>query len=80
MYQQHTHVFSEQEAQRFPGPRTWDHAIELKPDAPPMLPGKVYVLTQDEQKALHVKTHYYTRSDGLIQAQGSAGVPKVVYN
>jgi hypothetical protein len=51
-YQQHAHVFSEQEAQRFLGPRIWDHAIELKPDAPPTLPGKVYALTQDEQKAL----------------------------
>jgi hypothetical protein len=27
-----------------------------------------------------VKTHCYARSDGLIQAQGSAGVPKVVYD
>ena len=58
-YQRHAHVFSEQEAQRFPGPRIWDHAIELKPDAPPTLPGKVYALTQDEQKALQefIKEH-----------------------
>ena len=27
-----------------------------------------------------VKTHCYMRSGGLIQAQGSAGVPKAVYN
>jgi hypothetical protein len=27
-----------------------------------------------------VKTHCYTRSGGLIQAQGSAGVPKAVYD
>ena len=27
-----------------------------------------------------VKTHCYLRSDGLIQAQGSAGVPKAVYD
>ena len=27
-----------------------------------------------------VKTHCYSRSDGLIQAQGSAGVPKAVYD
>ena len=51
-YQRHAHVFSEQEAQRFPGPRLWDHAIELKKDAPTTLPGKIYALTQDEQKAL----------------------------
>jgi Reverse transcriptase (RNA-dependent DNA polymerase)/RNase H-like domain found in reverse transcriptase len=52
-------MFSEQEAQRFPGLRIWDHVIELKPDAPPMLLGKVYALTQDEQKALQkfIKEH-----------------------
>ena len=58
-YKRHAHVFSEQEAQRFPGPRLWDHAIELKKDAPATLPGKIYALTQDEQKALQefIKEH-----------------------
>ena len=58
-YRRHAHVFSEQEAQRFPGPRLWDHAIELKKDAPATLPGKIYALTQDEQKALQefIKEH-----------------------
>ena len=58
-YQKHAHVFSEQEAQRFPGPRLWDHTIELKKDAPATLPGKIYALTQDEQKALQefIKEH-----------------------
>ena len=58
-YQRHAHVFSKQEAQRFPGPRLWDHAIELKKDAPSTLPGKIYALTQDEQKALQefIKEH-----------------------
>ena len=51
-YKHHTKVFSEIEAQRFPGPRLWDHAIELKPDAPSTLPGKIYALTQKEQEAL----------------------------
>src|SRR5580692_8930311 len=51
-YQHHSHVFSEEAAQRFPEPRVWDHAIELKKDTPSSIPGKVYHLTQDEQKAL----------------------------
>ena len=51
-YQRHYRVFSEKESQRFPGPRIWDHAIELKEGAPSTLPGKVYPLTQVEQKAL----------------------------
>jgi hypothetical protein len=51
-YQRHAQVFSEQEAQRFPEPRIWDHAIELKKDAPSTLPAKVYSLTQLEQVTL----------------------------
>jgi hypothetical protein len=51
-YQEHVQVFSEQESQRFPEPRIWDHAIELKKDAPSTLPAKVYSLTQTEQSAL----------------------------
>jgi Reverse transcriptase (RNA-dependent DNA polymerase)/RNase H-like domain found in reverse transcriptase len=63
-YQRHYKVFSEQAAQRFPEPRIWDHAIELKPDAPSSIPGKVYALTQLEQEELkkfvqeHVKKGY----------------------
>ena len=39
--------------------RPWDHAIELKKDAPSTLPGKIYSLTQSEQKALQefIKEH-----------------------
>jgi hypothetical protein len=51
-YRRHAHVFSERESQRFPGPRIWDHAIELKKDAPATLPGKIYALTQKEQETL----------------------------
>jgi hypothetical protein len=63
-YKRHSKVFSEREAQRFPEPRIWDHAIELKKDAPAIIPGKVYALTQIEQKALqeflteHLKKGY----------------------
>ena len=51
-YQHHIQVFSEEAARWFPEPHIWDHAIKLKPGAPPSIPGKVYQLTQDEQKAL----------------------------
>ena len=63
-YVRHRKVFSEEESQRFPGPCIWDHAIELKKDAPSTLPGKIYSLTQPEQKALeefirdHMKKGY----------------------
>ena len=63
-YHQHAKVFSEQQAQRFPKAHQWDHAIDLKKDAPATLPGKIYSLTQPEQKALqeflkeHLKKGY----------------------
>ena len=51
-YQWHSQVFSEEAVQCFPESWIWDHAIELKLNAPAMIPGKVYQLTQDKQKAL----------------------------
>ena len=51
-YQHHIQVFSEEASKHFPESHIWDHAIKLKPGAPPSIPGKVYQLMQDEQKAL----------------------------
>jgi hypothetical protein len=51
-YKVHAKVFSEEEAQRFPNAREWDHAIDLRKDAPATLPGKIYALTQPEKQAL----------------------------
>jgi len=51
-YRQHTRVFSEGAAQHFPEPRIWDHAIDLKANAPSTLPGKIYSLTAQEQDEL----------------------------
>ena len=51
-YHRHLSVFSEEASHRFLEPCIWDHVIELKPGAPSSIPGKVYQLTQDEQKAL----------------------------
>jgi len=58
-YWRHAQVFSEQQAQRFPKSCQWDHAIDLKTDAPATLPRKIYSLTQPEQKALQefIKEH-----------------------
>ena len=62
-YHCHLSVFSEEVSHRFPEPHIWDHAIELKPRAPSSIPGKVYQLTQEEQKALL----------GFIQEQQAKG-------
>ena len=51
-YRRFASVFSDEESQRFPPSRPWDHAIELKPDAPSHLQCKVYPMTREEDKAL----------------------------
>ena len=51
-YQQFTKVFSEEALHEFPPARVWDHAIELKLDAPATLPGKIYPLSQTELQEL----------------------------
>jgi len=51
-YAQHAKVFSEEASQRFPPKRPWDHAIELKLEAPGVIDCKIYPLTQQEDKAL----------------------------
>src|SRR5260370_10682032 len=47
-YRHHKKVFSEQQSQRLPNHSIWDHAIELLPDAPRTLPGRLLPLTQLE--------------------------------
>ena len=51
-YQSFASMFSEEESQQFPPSRPWDHAIELKPDAPDHLWCKVYPMMREEDKAL----------------------------
>jgi hypothetical protein len=73
-YRRHSFVFSEAESKRFPPPREWDHAIELKPGHPEHMPGKVYALTQPEQEALatflqeHLDKGYITESKSQFAA------------
>ena len=52
LYHQHERVFSKVAAHHFPASREWDHAIDLKPDAPTTLDCKVYPLSLAEDIAL----------------------------
>ena len=45
-YHKFSKVFSEEASHEFPPTRVWDHAIELKPNVPTTLPGKIYPLSQ----------------------------------
>ena len=51
-YHEYAKVFSETAAHRFPESREWDHAIDLKLDAPNTMDCKVYPLSPTEDIAL----------------------------
>ena len=52
-YQRHSQIFSEAESQRLPRHSIWDHAIELLPNAPSTLLGRLLPLTQEEIRKCH---------------------------
>ena len=52
-YKCHKKVFNEQKSQRLPHHTIWDHAIELLPNAPKSLPGRLLLLTQEEIMEVH---------------------------
>jgi hypothetical protein len=52
-YKKHRKVFSETSSQQLPKPTVWDHAIELLPGAPAMLPGCLLPLNQIEKEEIH---------------------------
>ena len=51
-YYKFSKVFSEEASHEFLPTRVWDHAIELKLNAPTTLPGKIYPLSQVELQEL----------------------------
>jgi hypothetical protein len=52
-YERHKKVFDEEKSQRLPQHTIWDHAIELAPEAPRTLPGRLLPLTQEEIAEVH---------------------------
>src|SRR6266702_2438466 len=51
-YQQHARTFNEKQSHQFPPTRTWDHAIELLPDAPKAFDCKIYPMARGEEDSL----------------------------
>jgi hypothetical protein len=43
-------IFSEVDSKRFPRPRKWDHAIDLKPEAPTSIDCHIYPLSPKEKE------------------------------
>ena len=61
-------VFSNEEAQQFPGKRPWDHAIDLVEDAPPMLNCKI----EGMEDRLHTCLHAPVRMSRVLHMPDSA--------
>jgi hypothetical protein len=67
-YHRYGKVFSDKAAERFPGKRPWDHAIDLIDDTPGTLDCKTYPLGEGHQKLLdefineHLKKGYIRTS------------------
>jgi len=67
-YHRYGKIFDEVASQRFPGPRPWDHAIDLVEGAPATLDCKTYSLPEgrlkllDEFLAEHLEKGYITSS------------------
>ena len=51
-YAKFKRLFSEEASHRFPPKRSWDHAIDFKPDTPDVIDCKIYPKTQTKDVAL----------------------------
>jgi hypothetical protein len=69
-YQRHAKVFDKEASNQFPPSRPWDHAIELKADAPRAIDCKVYPMTPTEDESL-VKFLKDMQERGYIQPSKS---------
>jgi len=52
-YSRHRKVFDKEKSQRLPQHTIWDHTIELNPEAPRILPGRLLPLIQKEIEEVH---------------------------
>ena len=65
-------MFSETESERLPEHKSYDHAIDLKPDTPETIHSKVYPMPVNEQDELdrflvdHIHKGYIVPSKSLI--------------
>ena len=66
-FHKHVKVFSKQRSQRLPKRMVWDHAIELLPNAPKLLAGRLLRLPQDEIREIEKFTIEHLQQ-GTIRA------------
>jgi hypothetical protein len=52
-YHRYGRIFQEEASECFPAPWKWDHAIDLKEDAPSSIDCRIYPLSPKEKEAQH---------------------------
>ncbi len=74
-YQQHSKVFDEKEADRFPPKREEDHAINLKEDAPAVLDCKIYPLSHNQDTKLTEFLEEHLRKGYIRESKSPYAAP-----
>ena len=74
-YREHAKVFSDQESQRLPQHKPWDHAIDLKPGAPEFLKGGIYRLSPQEQVALDAFLEEHLQKGYIVPSKSPMASP-----
>jgi len=73
-YQRHSKNFSEGASQRLPKHTIWDHAIELLPNAPLTLPGRLLPLTQKKIDECHKFVEEHLRRGTIRESKSPYAV------
>ena len=74
-YRQYADVFSETESERLPEHKTYDHAINLKPDTPETIRSKVYPMPVNEQDELDKFLEENLRKGYIIPSKSPIASP-----
>jgi len=74
-YHCHLKVFSEKATAHLPPDCPWNHAIELKLDAPASIRGRIYPLTQLENEALKKHVDEQLAKGYICPSKSPYGVP-----
>ena len=74
-YRDFAKVFSERESKRLPDHKSWDHAIELKDDAPETLRARAYEMSNNEQAELDKFLQENLRKGYIIPSKSPMASP-----
>lgn len=74
-YRQYAKVFSEVESERLPEHKSYDHAIDLKPETPETIRSKIYPMPVNEQEELDRFLDEHLRKGYIIPSKSPIASP-----